>query len=163
MSEVFLTFSFALVWSVFFYLYIKQAGEYSNGTACLECPKGHYCPSSSSTPIACQSGTYADTTSSTACQLCLAGYSCVDASQSPVSCSVGTYSVAGQIKCAVSVFLTRFQVLIFYKLIFYFILSTWYYLSRPYSRSRNKTDNLSRSTYTRSTQYNSKRFLLIWN
>lgn len=86
----------------FYNLFFKiQAGQYSNGTACLECPKGHYCPSSSSSPIPCQSGTYADTISSTSCLLCPAGSACVDASSSPVSCSVGTYSVAGQIKCSV--------------------------------------------------------------
>ena len=71
----------------------------------MECPKGHHCPSSSSSPIPCQSGTYADKKSSTTCQLCPAGSACVDASASPVSCSVGTYTVAGQIKCSVSNFI----------------------------------------------------------
>uniref|UniRef100_A0A7M5XIK9 Tyrosine-protein kinase ephrin type A/B receptor-like domain-containing protein n=1 Tax=Clytia hemisphaerica TaxID=252671 RepID=A0A7M5XIK9_9CNID len=76
-----------------------QAGEYSNGTACVECPKGFYCPSSTTTPIVCKAGTYANALSSTSCQLCPSGYSCLNAADAPVACTAGSYSVAGQIKC----------------------------------------------------------------
>ena len=73
------------------------------------CPKGHYCPSSYSDPIACPSGTYADVLGRSSCELCTAGYSCLNASVEPLICGNGTYSSSGQVKCEVYFFNLLFK------------------------------------------------------
>ena len=84
-----------------FNFYLFQTGEYSNGTSCVPCPKGTYCPALTANPVPCRSGTYATATGSTFCQLCPAGFACQNASNAPVPCSAGFYSPAGQIVCQV--------------------------------------------------------------
>ena len=60
-------------------------------TSCTVCPAGKKCPSKSSSPDACPSGTYS-TAGSTDCTDCPTGQSCIDPAASPVNCDYGDYS-----------------------------------------------------------------------
>ena len=51
-----------------------------------QCPLGFYCPKASSTPIACPSGTYSNTTMAVTCNVCPGGYFCNVGSIFPTLC-----------------------------------------------------------------------------
>lgn len=83
-----------------YFLYL-QAGEFSNGSACVSCFTGHYCPSMTVQPLPCVSGTYSDKRGAVACDVCPAGYSCFNVSDTPKECNSGEYSIAGDATCKV--------------------------------------------------------------
>ncbi|GKT26470.1 conserved unknown protein, partial [Aduncisulcus paluster] len=86
-------------------------GTYSNeGLACVSCPKGYYCPSGVSKPLACPAGMYCsggthniieanidtatdpcEDAADTNCQRCKAGYYCPERSVIEYPCPKGTY------------------------------------------------------------------------
>lgn len=78
-----------------------QSGEYSNGTACVPCPVGFYCPSPLAAPQACTQGTYQTSTGQTSCLSCPSGQSCINRSATPVDCSAGYFSQTGDGNCQV--------------------------------------------------------------
>jgi hypothetical protein len=80
---------------------LNKAGEFSNGTACVSCFTGHYCPSMTVHPLPCVNGTYSDKRGSVACDMCPAGYSCLNVSDPPRKCNSGEYSIAGDAVCKV--------------------------------------------------------------
>jgi hypothetical protein len=58
-------------------------GQYANGTVCITCPPGSYCPKGVANPMPCTSGNY-----------------CPESSSLPVPCSAGTYQQnAGAASC----------------------------------------------------------------
>ena len=79
-----------------------QVGTYSNGSHCIPCDIGHYCPSPLNAPQPCPPGSYANETGSVSCKACDAGHSCLDPSNTPVPCAAGEYSISGQTSCTVS-------------------------------------------------------------
>ncbi|EDO39339.1 predicted protein, partial [Nematostella vectensis] len=78
---------------------IFQSGTFVNGTHCIPCHVGHYCPSQSNKPQVCPSGTFANETGSVVCKACPAGYACLDPSTTPAPCGIGEYSINGQSTC----------------------------------------------------------------
>ena len=69
---------------------------------CTPCPVGYYCPSESTTsPVPCAVGTYANETQSISCGDCPPGYSCKNTSDTPVLCADGTFSPGGRSECQV--------------------------------------------------------------
>ena len=96
------------IFSVEILFFEFQAGEYTNGTNCIPCEKGSYCPTTSSSPVSCAAGTYANVTGMSSCIVCPPGYHCIDPAISPVICPEGTFSIAGQTICEVSVDIHRF-------------------------------------------------------
>ena len=81
-----------------------QTGTYSNGSACVDCPAGYYCPSASAGKIACASGYYQDSTKQTQCDPCPGGQKCLTADGTPSNCDAGFQSNSGESACTVSVF-----------------------------------------------------------
>lgn len=51
------------------------------------------------TPVACNNGTYSNTTASTECKICPATYSCGDPQLTPQLCLDGYYSSDGALYC----------------------------------------------------------------
>nr|XP_047130962.1 uncharacterized protein LOC100202447 isoform X1 [Hydra vulgaris] len=76
-----------------------KPGYFSNGTACILCYEGHFCPSSVIKPISCPLGTYANSKGSVLCELCPSGYYCFNATEDPKPCDEGSFSTAGSIFC----------------------------------------------------------------
>lgn len=91
---------------------VLQTGTYSNGTHCVLCEVGHYCPSSSNKPQPCAAGTYADIPGRITCTKCQAGSSCLNPALAPVPCGNGEYSIAGQSTCSVSIEFPSYIVLL---------------------------------------------------
>ena len=79
-----------------------QVGTYSNGSQCIPCDLGHYCPSPANAPQPCPEGSYSDETGAVTCKACDAGHSCLNPSSTPVPCAAGEYSISGQTSCTVS-------------------------------------------------------------
>ncbi|CDW74865.1 cast multi-domain protein [Stylonychia lemnae] len=71
-----------------------QSGQYrvNDGTLpiCRDCPPGHYCPTGSSLPTICESGTYALYNRSS-CISCIAGSFCPQLGNAAETCPPGTY------------------------------------------------------------------------
>lgn len=67
------------------------------------CPKAHFCPEGSKSPLPCPGGTYGSVKglpSSGACEACLPGHECPTGVTAPQPCVVGTYQpAAGQMNC----------------------------------------------------------------
>ena len=81
---------------------VLQVGTYSNGSQCIPCDLGHYCPSPANAPQPCPAGSYSNETGAVTCKACDAGYSCLIPSNTPVPCDAGEYSISGQATCTVS-------------------------------------------------------------
>lgn len=81
----------------------SQVGTYSNGSHCIPCDLGHYCPSPANAPQPCPAGTYSNETGAVTCKACDAGHSCLNPSNTPVACPAGQYSISGQSSCAVCI------------------------------------------------------------
>ena len=78
----------------------KSTPGFSNNSACLDCPRGHSCPSEGlTTPQGCTNGTYQDATRQTSCHICPAGSMCPVNDAAPISCSGGEYSFYGMVEC----------------------------------------------------------------
>ena len=80
------------------------AGQYWDGSKCIVCPKGSYCPGND-TKILCATGTVAPITGQTHCDNCVAGkYQDQVGQETCKDCLVGTYQNAqgadGCINCA---------------------------------------------------------------
>ena len=65
--------------------------------ACHECTVGNYCTGGLE-PVACESGTRADTTGLSECQPCPDGYNCADP-KNPYICEDGTIPSEDQLSC----------------------------------------------------------------
>ena len=66
-----------------------QAGYYQSlpgKTACVICPKGHFCGEASSYPKKCAFGYYAPEAGAGSCEKCQAGYACPSTDSWPVPC-----------------------------------------------------------------------------
>lgn len=78
------------------------SGYYSLGgdTACIPCPGGYSCTTTSSSPVLCTAGNYANNASTT-CSPCAAGYYCpTDGMSEPLACPTGYYQTStGQTSC----------------------------------------------------------------
>lgn len=92
-----------------------QNGQYSNGTHCIDCPAGTYCPDPTLGSVVCSNGQYQPSTAQTSCIQCPSGQSCLDKTATPVDCNPGYFSLAGEETCTVSCFLMLFIVNILYK------------------------------------------------
>ena len=90
-----------LIISLLIYTLLLKAGEYSNGTACLDCPVGYYCESALAGPQVCPDGRYADEEGLALCKPCPSGKSCTN-KDSADNCTAGYYSLEGDILCNVS-------------------------------------------------------------
>lgn len=79
-----------------------NSGYYSLGgnTACIPCPGGYSCASTSSSPVLCTAGNYANNASAS-CKPCAAGYYCpTDSMSEPLACPTGYYQTStGQTSC----------------------------------------------------------------
>ena len=77
------------------------AGRYQDAigrsTACIECPAGFACPTTTDPPVACLGGTYS-LIGQINCLECPAGSSCTE-STAPVACPAGSFSVQGLMEC----------------------------------------------------------------
>ena len=71
-------------------------------SACISCPPGFYCPSTTSALVyQCAPGTYS-TGDASSCEVCPAGYACPSTTQAIENiCATGTYSTGGQTECTV--------------------------------------------------------------
>lgn len=81
----------------------SQVGTYSNGSHCILCDRGHYCPSPANSPQPCPVGTYSNESGAVTCKACDAGHSCLNPSNTPVACPAGQFSISGQSTCAVCI------------------------------------------------------------
>lgn len=66
--------------------------------ACTSCPAGSFCSLTTSSPSACQPGTYS-VANAVACTSCPAGSSCASTSTVPSPCAAGSYSSLGSGVC----------------------------------------------------------------
>lgn len=82
-------------------LIVLQAGSYSDGSSCVDCPVGYYCESALAGPISCPDGLYADEEGLALCKTCPVGQTCTSKTAAPVDCAAGFYSLAGDILCQV--------------------------------------------------------------
>lgn len=77
------------------------AGWYCTGNATIPnpegdgtgniCPKGHECPTGSSSPSRCQGGYFANSTGQASCDSCPAGYYCETGAETPTPCPLGYF------------------------------------------------------------------------
>ena len=76
------------------------AGMYSfpETNKCVNCPKGHECPTLNMLPVPCPAGWYADIINSVACAFCPPNYKCPTPYKSEV-CTAGFYSPKGSTNC----------------------------------------------------------------
>lgn len=87
-----------------------QNGQYSNGTFCVDCPAGTYCPDPTLGSVVCSNGQYQPSTAQTSCIQCPSGQSCLDKTATPVDCTAGYFSLTGEETCTVSCFWMSFIV-----------------------------------------------------
>lgn len=98
---------FSTLW-ICIILWSLQNGQYSNGTHCVDCPAGTYCPDPTLGSVVCSNGQYQPSTAQTSCIQCPSGQSCQDKTATPVDCVAGYFSLAGEETCTVSCFLMSF-------------------------------------------------------
>lgn len=84
------------------YFMFLQNGQYSNGTHCVDCPAGTYCPDPTLGSVVCSNGQYQPSTAQTSCIQCPSGQSCLDKTATPVDCTAGYFSLTGEETCTVS-------------------------------------------------------------